>query len=598
MATDAIYDFVVVGSGAGGGPLAANLALGGFRVLVLEAGKATASLSYSVPAFQGLVTEDEDYRWDYFVRHYPDQAQQQRDPKFVPAKDGILYPRAGTLGGCTAHNAMLTVYPSNSDWDRIADLTGDASWSATSMRKYYERLEQCAYLGAKEIALSKHGSSGWLTTEWPDTNPSPRDWQAQATIQQATALSGFAPINPNLDPNAWVVAEERREGINQPPLATRRHARNGPREYLLEVAQQFPERLTIQTETFVTRVLFDDDGETAVGVEVLEGAHLYRADPNSDLQCSITAPTRREIRVRREVIVAAGTFNTPQLLMLSGVGPRAELEALGVPVIKDLPGVGANLQDRYEVGVVYQMQRDWSTSALSTFSDNPERNPALAQWLSSRTGIYTSSGTAVAYLARSNPELLDPDLYLFAFTSRFQGYFPQWFSTFEGIKDQFTWAILKAHTLNNAGTVRLGSSDPLDTPSIDFKYFDPAADPDESDLQAMVWAVKFIRQIMTGSPYVVEELLPGPAIQTDAEIAQWVRDQAWGHHASCTCPIGADDDPDAVLDGDFRVRGTKNLRVVDASVFPRIPGYFIVLPIYMISEKASDVILAQARASG
>ena len=124
------FDYIVVGSGAGGGPLAANMAKAGFEVLLIEAGGDKNSLDYSVPGFNALATEDQEYRWDYYVRHYTEQEQQERDPKFIPSKDGILYPRAGTLGGCTAHNALITIYPSNSDWDRIAEITGDPSWSA------------------------------------------------------------------------------------------------------------------------------------------------------------------------------------------------------------------------------------------------------------------------------------------------------------------------------------------------------------------------------------------------------------------------------------------------------------------------------------
>lgn len=159
------FDYIIVGSGAGGGPLAANLAKAGFSVLLIEAGGDKDSLNYSVPGFNGLSTEDETYRWDYYVRHYADQAQQERDPKFVASQDGVLYPRAGTLGGCTAHNALITVYPANSDWDRIAEITKDDSWNAEAMRKVFQKVEKCGYLTPAEITATKHGSSGWLNTE-------------------------------------------------------------------------------------------------------------------------------------------------------------------------------------------------------------------------------------------------------------------------------------------------------------------------------------------------------------------------------------------------------------------------------------------------
>nr|MDP9120413.1 GMC family oxidoreductase N-terminal domain-containing protein [Acidobacteriota bacterium] len=139
-------DFIVVGSGAGGGPLAANLAKAGFTVLLLEAGDDTADdFNCQVPCFHAFASEDERLCWDFFVHHYASEERQHRDPKFVRERRGVLYPRAGALGGCTVHNAMITLYPHNSDWDHIAELTGDASWASDTMRGYFERLEECRY---------------------------------------------------------------------------------------------------------------------------------------------------------------------------------------------------------------------------------------------------------------------------------------------------------------------------------------------------------------------------------------------------------------------------------------------------------------------
>ena len=267
MSDETAFDYIIVGSGAGGGPLAANLALAGFRVLLMEAGGDEDSLDYSVPAFNGLATEDEAYRWDYYVRHYSDQAQQERDPKFVASQNGILYPRAGTLGGCTAHNALITIYPSNSDWNEIAEITGNYSWGADAMREYFVKLERCEYLTPAEIAVTKHGSSGWLVTEKADSSNNPQDWQLQTTLQYAIGTAaqvyGLAPIDPLLDPNTWNVAQQRKAGFLTVPNTTKRHARCGPREYIREVAGQFPDRLVVQTHALVTRVLFADGHRTA-----------------------------------------------------------------------------------------------------------------------------------------------------------------------------------------------------------------------------------------------------------------------------------------------------------------------------------------------
>jgi choline dehydrogenase len=179
---------------------------------------------------------------------------------------------------------------------------------------------------------------------------------------------------------------------------------------------------------------------------------------------------------------------------------------------------------------------------------------------------------------------------------RFKGYYPG-YSVLDiaAMTNQFTWVVLKAHTLNRAGTVQLRSGDPRDTPLINFRYFEEGSDSSGEDLAALVDSVEFVRQ-MNENTLVKEistfEVSPGALVQSREQIAQFVRNEAWGHHASCSNKMGPADDPMAVVDGDFRVHGTQNLRIVDASVFPRIPGYFILLPIYMISEKASDVILA------
>jgi choline dehydrogenase len=157
MPTEQTYDFVIVGSGAGGGPLAANLALEGFSVVVIEAGGDQINDHYSVPAFHGLSTEDPLLSWEFYVRHYGDANRPDRDPKYhkrdprYPGAPGIFYPRAAALGGCTAHHAMITVYPHESDWDLIAQVTGDRSWRAKSMRQYFDRIERAQYRDGSTI---------------------------------------------------------------------------------------------------------------------------------------------------------------------------------------------------------------------------------------------------------------------------------------------------------------------------------------------------------------------------------------------------------------------------------------------------------------
>ncbi|MBV9890793.1 MAG: GMC family oxidoreductase N-terminal domain-containing protein, partial [Rhizobacter sp.] len=284
-------------------------------------------------------------------------------------------------------------------------------------------------------------------------------------------------------------------------------------------------------------------------------------------------------------------------LMLSGIGPAAQLRSHGIAVRVDLPGVGENLQDRYEVALTHRMRRPWRVLEGATFKRG---DPLWRRWSESRAGMYASNGAAVALIGKSAPTRPEPDLFCMALLARFEGYRPGFSELIGGPGEMLTWAILKAHTENRAGNVRLRSADPRDVPLVDFRYFEEGSDAAAEDLAAVVAGVRFVRSLtapLIASGTIAEELAPGAAVAGDAQIAQYVRDTAWGHHASGSCAIGADGDVNAVLDGTFRVRGTRGLRVVDASVFPRIPGFFIASAVYMAAEKAADAILDDARVS-
>jgi choline dehydrogenase len=198
-------------------------------------------------------------------------------------------------------------------------------------------------------------------------------------------------------------------------------------------------------------------------------------------------------------------------------------------------------------------------------------------------------------ILKSDSRKADPDLFMFVLPGDFHGYYPGYAKEITAKKNTLTWAIIKAHTNNTGGTVRLRSRNPREAPEIDFHYFEEGTDKNGDDLKGVVEAVKFVRGMNRENRAIAHELLPGQTFKSDEELGNWIRDNAWGHHASCSCKMGKPEDPDAVVDSRFRVIGTKGLRIVDASVFPRIPGFFIVTPIYMISEKAADVIAEDAK---
>ena len=628
--SDGSFDYIIVGSGAGGGTLAARLVKErtDCKVLLLEAGGEEEPWNYQVPVFHGSATEDAELRLDHYVRHYEDEGRQELDPKYLVERNagrhGVHYPRARTVGGCTAHYAMIIIRPHDSDWQTIVDATGDQNWAPRKMDKYFAKVERWQQASA---ASSGHGKDGWLPTRFAGIIELAREAVehfdpkiGEIVTHAVKAYHKFMPIHfwnrpyfpitahfeAKFDPNDLRSLKRHGFGAIAVPMAIDENGRRGGTRERINAAKATG-RLEVRTHCHVTELAFDEsDPLRVVGVRYLPGERLYRADRDPSRFGKPTGPAQ-EVRANREVILAAGAYITPQLLMLSGIGPKEELQRpeINVPVRHPLPGVGKNLQDRYEVGIVAQrtVKRPFRLIKDATFSAPPPGDEFFARWQTHGDGLYATNGAVIGFTAKSSvAENDEPDLFIFGVPGAFTGYYTGWSDVATAKPhDKWTWLLLKAHA-RFRGQVTLNSKDPLDPPKVDFKYFErdqngkPTPDS-EKDLQAMREGVAIVNKLIRGSHdelMLHPEIMEGVDLETDEGVNKFVEDRAWGHHASCTCKIGGDDDKDAVLDSSFRVRGVKNLRVVDASVFPKIPGFFVVMPIYMIAEKAADAILRDA----
>ena len=543
----ALFDYIIVGGGSAGSALANRLSADATtRVLVLEAGRS-------------------DYAWDPFIhmpaaltfpigsRFYDWQYSSEPEPFLNDRR--IYHARGKVLGGSSSINGMIFQRGNPLDYERWAADPGMADWDYAHCLPYFKRMENClAAPGTPDEEF--RGVSGPLVLErGPATNPL---FQA---FFDAVQEAGY-PLTT--DVNGY-----RQEGFAAFDRNIHRGRRLSAARAYLHPAMSRP-NLRVATSVQVTRILFD--GTRATGVEFVTGG-LPGSSGSSGARASRRA-------YGGEVIVCAGAFGSPQLLQLSGVGNAAELSALGIPVVADLPGVGENLQDHLEVYVQYGARLPVSVAPALKWRNRPG---VAARWLVSRSGPGATNHFEAGGFARSNDEVAYPNLmfHFLPIAIRYDGSAPAGGHGYQvHIGPMYS---------DSRGSVKLITADPFDKPALRFNYLSTP-----TDRQEWTEAIRIARHILSQpafDPYNDGELSPGPSVSTDEEILAWVaRDAETALHPSCTCAMGTG--PLAVTDpSSLRVHGVSGLRVVDASVMPYVTNGNIYAPVMMTAEKAADLIM-------
>jgi choline dehydrogenase len=596
----ATYDYIVVGSGAGGAPAAARLAEFGFKVLVLEQGLDQPSRYVDVPLLSGAATLEEHTSTGYFVKHFEDPVRSEKDWKFVKEKGGILYPRGtGRIGGSTQVNVQVWVRADDADWERFAEATGDDFWRARNMRRLLQLVERCEYrpilklldrlgrlLGIDALRNRRgHGFNGYIETTRGRLGLLARDfrllWIAIMAYIHALRLGGItdqvkrflAIYDPNDD------RSQGTDGFVYTPLTITRHGRRsgGVRDRLLDVQRKHPANLAIHRGAKVRDIILDADNR-AVSVR------FTRADGTAHVE-----------PVGREVILAAGAFETPAILMRSGIGSSKKLKEAGIGQARvELPGVGENLHDRYEIGVISEMKKDFALLKDVRFDADPG-DPRYGKWLASGKGVYASNGVVAGFQMKSARGLPDPDLYVFCLPAAIKGYYPDYFRQTIARPDMLTWLVLYENKGDKKGTVRLNRDNVTGVPEINFHYHAEDDPRNPSDSPPVVAGVRAARKVIESCARLVkEEAWPGAAVQSDAALREAIESNSWGHHANGTARMGKDAAIGDVVDGNLNVIDARGIRISDASVFPHTPGSFIVTAVVQIGEAAAIKAIAEA----
>jgi len=526
------YDVIVVGGGSAGSAIANRLSADpSTSVLVLEAGRMDykADVYIHMPAALTFPIGNKYYDWMYSSEPEPHMNNRR-----------VTAGRGKILGGSSSINGMIFQRGNPLDYQRWAADAGMSTWDYAHCLPYFKKMENCL-AGGDEW----RGDSGPLKLErGPVDNPLFGAF-FQAVQQAGYPLTddvngyrqeGFAPFDRNL--------------INGRRLSA-------ARAYLHPVMSR--KNLTVRTSSQVARVLFE--GNRAVGVELVGKSGVERINGG-------------------EIILCGGAFNSPALLQLSGVGDSAHLESVGIRPIHHLPGVGENLQDHLEVYVQHSSKQPVSLNPNLAFWKRPFIG---AQWLFLRSGPGASNHFEGGGFARSNDDVDYPNLmfHFLPIAVRYDGTAPEGGHGYQvHIGPMYSDA---------RGTVKITSSDPSKAPALRFNYLST-----DQDRREWVEAIAVARKILSQdafAPFSDGEISPGPQVQTDEQVLDWVRtDGETAYHPSCTTRMGIDDM--SVVDPlTMKVHGLEGIRVVDASVFPYVTNANIYAPTMMVAEKAADLIM-------
>jgi choline dehydrogenase len=531
----ASYDYIIVGAGSAGCALANRLSDDPVvSVLLLEAGPSDNKMILKMPLAFVPASQRREFNWEY---------QSEPDPTLNNRR--LRVPRGKVLGGSSSINGMMYARGHARDFDHWRQL-GNEGWAYADILPYYRRMES-DWRGEGLY----HGGSGPLATV-PSTSAHPI-----YGAFLATAVAAGFPRSDDLN-------GAQPEGFGPMDFNQNKgHRASSAAAYLTPVRGR--RNLTVETNAMTRRVIIDRG--RATGVE-------YRRDGKSQVA-----------HAAREVILSGGTYNSPQLLMLSGIGPADELKSHGIKPVLDLPGVGRNLQEHPSMWIRQLCSVPTGYDARFRF-DRLARE--MVRWHVNGGGVMSSVPLLCVGFIRTRPELERPDMQCYVNCVGFDTRI--WFP---GVRkpngDKIDWINSLLHP-ESRGYMTLRSADPLAPPRIQFNLFSQRA-----DLVTMREAVKIARDLMSRPPFadfLGPEVVPGAKAKTDAEIEEAIRNFCGTtQHPVGTCAMGAG--VEAVVDAQLRVRGIAGLRVVDASIMPAIPGGNTNAPTIMIAEKASDMILGK-----